>query len=358
MDWKGSPHKWIAEHPERVSHRSFHLNAMASPWVQWTEIIEEFQDAYEEMKKYHDTEKMQAFVNTVLGKTWEEADAEDAGVDDKTVMERAEHYRAEIPDGVLLLTAAVDVQDDRFEVEVKGWARNMENWGIYKTEIYGNMEKSDIWEELEEYLETVFHFEDGRELSIAGVVIDTGGSYTNRVYKWVKAMKDKGKRVYGIKGYAQKEGIPLLYKRTKVDIKEQKKSGREVVVDSTVIRILGVDAGKEDISGWLKIEEPGEGYCHFPSNHGRGYDGEYFKGLFSEKQVYKKVRGIIKKSWVKKSGVRNEPLDLFNYNYACMEILRPVWGDLEDKLNRGINYMKMAKKKARRTRKSQRGMEM
>lgn len=358
-DWKGSPHKWLAQHPERDSHRSFHLNAMASPWVQWKDIISEFQEAYHDMEKYHDTEKLQVFINTVLGETWDEAEANDDNeVDKETLQKRAEHYRADIPDGVLLLTAAVDVQVNRLEVEVKGWSRDMENWGIYKTEIYGNLEKNETWEDLEEYLGTTFCFEDGRELNVAGVAIDTGGSYTNRTYKWIKAMKKKGKRVYGVKGYAQKEGIPLLHKRTKVDIREKTKSGKEVVVDSTTIHILGVDAGKEDISNWLKIEQPGEGYCHFPSNHGRGYDEDYYAGLLSEKQVYKKVRGVMKKSWVKKSGVRNEPLDLFNYNYACMELLRPVWGDLESKLKDGVNYMKEGRRKARQRRKSQGGMKL
>ena len=60
-------------------------------------------------------------------------------------MERAEHYKAEIPEGVLLLTAAVDVQNNRFEVEVKGWARDYESWGIHKTEIYGNLETEEIY---------------------------------------------------------------------------------------------------------------------------------------------------------------------------------------------------------------------
>ena len=62
--------------------------------------------------------------------------------------------------------------------------------------------------------------------------------------------------------------------------------------------------------------------------------------------------------WDKKSGVRNEPLDLFNYNYAPCQILRTVWGELEAKISRGINYMKAGKTARRKTRKSQSGMEV
>ncbi len=358
MDWKESPHKWIAGHPERRWHRSFHLNEMASPWVSWKEIIEDFEAAKRKLDKYHDPNDLKTFKNTVLGESWKETELDENGVDDKTLAKRAEHYDADIPDGVLLLTASVDVQDNRFEVEVRGWARDYETWGIYKKELYGDLEKNKVWDELEEYLETTFYFADGKELSIAATAIDTGGHYTNKTYKWIKYMKKKGKRVYGIKGYSQKPDIPLVYKRTKVDIKEETKSGKEVVVDSTVIHIIGVDAGKEDITKRLTIEEPGEGYCHFPSNPGRGYDKEYYEGLTSEHKIDKEVRGVLKKVWVKKSGVRNEPLDLFNYNYAACEILRPVWGELEAKISRGINYMKAGKTARRKTRKSQSGMEV
>ena len=75
------------------------------------------------------------------------------------------------------------------------------------------------------------------------------------------------------------------------------------------------------------------------------YDEDYFRGLTSEYKIDKMVGGKYKKVWVKKSGVRNEPLDLFNYNYAALMILKPDFDILEDRLKKGINYMKMTRKK-------------
>ncbi len=357
-DWKESEHKWVAGHPERKRHRSFHLNELASPWVQWREIINEYLAAMDEYKRLHDTERLQVFINTTLGETWNEGRLDSGAVTEEILEGRAEHYKADIPDGVLLLTAAVDVQDNRFEIEVRGWARDYETWGIYKTELYGDLEKNEAWKDLEEYLETTFFYADGLGLNIAATAIDTGGSHTTRVYKWVKYMKSSGKRVYGIKGYDGKEKTDLIHKRSVGYIKERTRNGKEVIVDTTELVILGVNTGKEDISSRLKIDVPGEGYCHFPSNKGRGYGHEYYKGLLSENRVTKKVRGVIKKTWVKKSGARNEPLDLFNYNYAACELLRPVWGALEEKIAKGINYMKTVKRAKRRTRKSQNGLEV
>lgn len=353
--WKESRHKWIAAHPERRKSRSFRLNEMASPFVEWSEIIENFNDAMDKLKKFHDTKDLQVFVNTVLGETWDETDYVDDKVDEEKLEDTAESYAADIPDGVLILTAAVDVQDDRFEVEIRGWAREYETWGIYKTEIYGELITDEPWDRLEEFLDQTFYYEDGQELNVAGFAIDTGGHFTNKTYKWIKKMKSKGKKCYGVKGYAGKPDIPLIYKKTVVDITEER-GKKKVVVDRTLIHILGVDSGKDDIMKRLKIEEAGPGYCHFPKEDGRGYDEEYFKGLTSESQITKKVNGMLKKVWVKKSGARNEPLDLFNYNYAAVELLRPEWDKLEEKIRRGINYMKKGKPK-RSYRRSVNGIE-
>lgn len=346
-DWKESNHKWIAAHPERKSHRSFHLNELASPFSNWGKIIDKYKDAYRQMKEKHNPNDMISFVNTVLGKTWQDTDVDESSVTSEILKERAELYRADIPDGVLMLTAAVDVQKDRFEIEIRGWAREYESWGIYKTEIYGNIEQNEIWDELEEYLSQEFSFEDGTRLNVAATAIDTGGDHTNAVYKWLKKMRFCKKNVFGVKGYTgSADGIPLLHKKSKGQIKEKQKNGKEVVVDETDIYILGVNSGKEDIVNRLEINKPGEGYSHFPANAGRGYTDEYYDGLLSEKKVYKKVRGVYKYTWVKKNGVRNEPLDLFNYGYAACKIMRPAWNVLEEKLDKGINYMKARKKKS------------
>lgn len=344
--WKESHHKWIARYPERKTCRSFHLNELASPFVDWAEIIEAFKDANDRFKRLHDPEDLKVFLNTRLGQVFDD-EALGETIDDEELSKRAEAYDGEIPDGVIVLTAAIDTQDNRFEVEVRGWARDYESWGIYKTEIYGELVKQEIWNELEAYLSQTFSFGDGRELNIAAFAIDSGGHHTNEVYKWARKMRKKGKNCYAVKGYAGKNDIELLYRKTIVEIKETRSDGSEYVIDRTVLHVLGVDAGKDSISQRLKIEEPGEGYCHFPKEDGmgRGYDDDYYRGLTSEYQIDKKVGGKFKKVWVKKAGIRNEPFDLFNYNYAAIEILKPDFDVLEERLKKGINYMKMTRKK-------------
>lgn len=332
-DWKSQPHRWIASNPEAKKVRSFHLNELCSPWKKWDEIIDDFRSANEDRKKTGSIEALKVFVNTSLGETWEERGD---GADDDDLLKRREIYSADIPDGVLLITAGVDVQDDRIEIEIVGWSRGYESWGLYKKVINQDPQLDSTWNELEELYDTEMFFQNGTGLMIAAMCIDTGGHHTNQVYRFIKNMAKKNKRIHGIKGYSNTPGIPLIYKKTKVDIKNAKGT----VIDHTEIYILGVDAGKEDIISRLKIADVGPGYCHFPSNQERGYNQTYMQGITSEEKVTKLVKNKLKIVWVKKAGIRNEPLDLRNYAYAAVEILGPNWNSLESKIANGINYMK------------------
>ncbi len=71
-----------------------------------------------------------------MGETWEE-EGEQIETDD--LFKRRERYNCEVPEEVLVLTAGVDVQDDRFEVEVVGWGVDKESWGIKYQVIYGDL---------------------------------------------------------------------------------------------------------------------------------------------------------------------------------------------------------------------------
>lgn len=344
--WKQSAGKYIAKYPERRKKRSFHLNELASPWKHWEDIIQEWKEANQEYKEYGDTYKLQTFINTALGEPWEERGK---SADSNSILDRREEYAAELPDGVLMLTAAVDVQDDRFEIEIVGWGHGYESWGIQYSQLYGDLENAKTWTRLEEYLERELYFQSGSGLLIACTCVDTGGHYTTQCYKWLKAMERKGKRIYGVKGMGGM-GIPLIHRLSRNNSYRVQ------------LFILGVDSGKELIMTRLNIQEKGPGYCHFPLDPQRGYGEEYAKGLNSEQRVTKMKGGRVTIRWEKKvSGGRNEPLDLRNYNTAAAEILQPDFQVLERKVRAGINYMKRSPAKPgtkRRTGAVSRGVQI
>ena len=62
-------------------------------------------------------------------------------MDEAGLISRREAYGSQLPMGVGLMTAAVDIQDDRFEIAVKGWGRGAESWLIEWFTIYGDPAK-------------------------------------------------------------------------------------------------------------------------------------------------------------------------------------------------------------------------
>ncbi len=175
--WKSGQGKWVAK-VENVKVRGFHLNELASPWKRWSTIITEFKEA-----KNGGPERLKAWVNTTLGEAWEE---QGDGVESNDLVNRRERYNCEVPDGVLLLTAGVDVQDDRLEIEVVGWGVGKESWGIEYRAIYGDPGQPAVWQQLDEYLSRTWKYADGAGIGIACVCIDSGGHYTTEVYDFVK----------------------------------------------------------------------------------------------------------------------------------------------------------------------------
>lgn len=319
------PCKWVAENPEAINRgrRSFWVNAFFSPWRSWDEIALKF------LEVHKDPEQFKVFYNTVLGQLWEDrGDLED----EDTMLARRESYGShpdgtpvELPDGVLVLTCGVDTQDDRLEYEVVGHGHYGENWGIKKGVILGDPNDDEVWLRLDDVIDHVYRRSDGRGLTISLTFVDSGGHKTQSVYKHCRDRVHK--RVFAIKGVGG-DGVPFTRPPSKVKIVV---NGR--TIGQTWLYSLGVDAGKADIMGALKVQEPGPKYCHFPRDEGRGYDLAFFNGLLSEKLVLKSERGRTRWTWVKLQGhERNEALDCRNYALAALRVLDPDMDAVEARL--------------------------
>ena len=130
--------------------------------------------------------------------------------------------------------------------------------------------------------------------------VDSGGHYTQQVYNYCRARA--GRKIFAIKGVGG-EGKPIVGRPSKNNIGKVR------------LFAVGSDTAKELVYSRLRIEEPGAGYCHFPSR-----DDEYFKQLTAERLVIRYVRGHAKRVWTKIRN-RNEALDVRCYALAAYSIL-------------------------------------
>lgn len=311
---KHQPAKWIADNPDAYEKgvRSFWLNAFVSPWAEWEKIILEYLNAA------GSTKRLQVIYNTSFGKLWENRDGLE---DEEGMMERREEYPAELPEGVLVLTAGVDTQNDRMEYEIVGHGHFGETWGIEKGIIMGRPDDPETWAMLDEAVfDRTFHFQDGIRLKLSMSFVDEGGHFTQEVR--LRCQERIGKKVFCIKGMpGQDTPYTAPPKKMKITIQNR-------IAGYCWQYQLGVDSGKQIIMDNLKAKTPGPRYCHFPKRDDYGFG--YFQGLLSERLEYdpekKQPWG-----WVKIPGhERNEALDCRNYALAAFKIL-PVNLDAIDR---------------------------
>jgi phage terminase large subunit GpA-like protein len=280
----------------------FHLSALYSPlgWKSWSECVREFLEAR------GDPFKLKVWVNTVLGETWEEAgDVVDLG--SSLAQRTAEEYSAEVPDGVGVLTAGVDVQGDRLECAVYGWGSGEEAWLVAFSQFHGDPGQPKVWSDLDGFLRQKFRHQSRRTLTIECTAVDSGGRHTEQVYQFCKLRQER--RVFPIKGGSER--------------------GREIVGRPSTnnryrakLFVLCVDTAKDVIYSRLRVPVPGPGYVHLP---GAIADADFLEQLTAERPLRKYVRGRGSvRVWTLPEGRRNEALDLTVYALGALYILGPA----------------------------------
>lgn len=295
--------EWRAQ-KETKRHASFHLSGLYSPFMRWRQFVEKFIKAREH-------EDLQTFVNTVLAETWEE---QNLSVSVEQLRARAEEYGSPVPRGGLVLTAGVDVQGDRIEVEVVAWGPGFESWSIDHAVFYGDTTTGSPWGQLDRYLKRTWETHDGSQLGVAATCVDTGGTgdATVTAYDWCAPRFSR--KIFAIKGVGG-WGKSIVRAPTKV-------RGRGV---HRTVRLfsIAVDEAKREVVKHLHRRTRGPYYCHFPADR----DPEWFRQLTAEKLVTRYRKGHPVMSW-EKVRERNEALDLRVYAYAAMRILQPEIGQM------------------------------
>ena len=305
-EWLAGGGKYIAQNPDSKI-AGYHVNVFDHPTRTWEDVRDEFIEANDAAKR-GDYSLLITFVNSCLAETWQERGEV---IESHAFENRREVYNAQLPDGVCVLTMGLDVQDNRFAYEVIGWGVGYESWGIEYGEIFGDTRLPDPWNRIDDLLTRTWSYGNGKRIRISRVAVDTGGHSTTQAYNYCRARQSRG--VYPIKGQGGNK-IPLTRPS-----KTAKEKG---------LFILGVDSIKTEIMTWLKVNMPGNGYCHFPKDTDNvsvnGYDAVYFDMLTAEKRVLvKDKKGFSHYEWHLIKGKRNESFDCRVYARAALRIMSP-----------------------------------
>lgn len=275
--------------------RGYHLSALYAPHglgPSFADLAEQFSQAK------GDPARLKVFLNTRSAETWDVSDGKT--VDHEGLAARAEDrdWREELPGEVVLLTAGVDVQADRVECEVVGWAPGYESWSIAYEIIHGDPKGKELWEALDDVLTRRYLHPTGVTLPIAAVAIDSGYS-ANDTYRYCRPRLKH--RRWAIKGGNHTGQVWPV--RASMGGKWK----------NTPVYAIDESTGKMHVYDRLQIEERGPGFCHFPADR----HDEWYRQLTAEQ--YREVfeRGIKKVKWTQLRK-RNEALDCRVYAYASL----------------------------------------
>jgi phage terminase large subunit GpA-like protein len=293
-------------------HAGFTASKLYSPHITMPKLAAKWIEAEK------DIESRQAFYNTQLALPYKiEATKEIAS---KTLETRSEVWD-NLPDGVLVITAGVDVQSGgdgsmgRLECEVVGWGAGEESWSLGYHAFIGDPAKPDIWNQLDKLLLEPLTRSDGRKMRILAACIDSGGHNTEDVYKYCLART--GRNIWAVKGASDRSGqwSPVWPASEFRSVRRRTRNRKTASGARYRPVIIGVNAAKEAIRQRLLIKEPGPGYCHFPAGRPSGY----YDQLTAERLIIERKAGIMVRRWDLQSHRANEALDVRVYAYAALQ---------------------------------------
>jgi phage terminase large subunit GpA-like protein len=296
--------QWQHDFAERADEIiGFHVNCLYTP-IGLGDTWAENATVWERSKR--DPAKVKVFQNTRLGETTKDPNEK---LDWELIRNRREPFSLRvIPRGVLLLTAGVDVQKDRLELQILGWTKPGRAVTVDYRIIEGDPTRAEVWNDLDEILAGEFVSAGGVKMRLSLTLVDSG--YLQEfVIGFTRTRKARG--IFAAKG-ASAFAAPAIGRPSYVDAKGK----ASVKLDPRGARQyqIGVNALKEALHGKLRADsgteespvQPGDRHFRFSDQ----LPEEYFRQLCAE------VYDPHKRRWIKVYE-RNEVLDTMIYAMAA-----------------------------------------
>jgi len=315
--------QWVATAASRDGTISFTISQLYAPlgWTSWLELAR-LHDSAEEALRHGDHTKMQSFYNARLALCY---DSSRGVTTAEELRARAEPYPPRVvPADALVLTATVDTQPDRLEVQIEAWGPQMEHWVLDHIVLPGSPtmppeQPGSVWRRLDEIIATPLVHASGVLIRISAYGIDSGGANTQDVYNYGAQRRHLGCVI--LKGASRPNRPIIASKPSQQDVEW----GGRVAVGSAELWFVGTDVAKDWLYNRMELTA-GPGAMHF---HNKLTD-DWFEQLTVERKVRKMRGGVVVEVWHKDDHARNEATDLSVYNLAIAFKLRlHTWSALD-----------------------------
>lgn len=300
----------------RSRTRSYWFSGLAQRNRAWGDLVASHVAALRDVEERQDETALRTWWNTSFGAPYRSILAGAQALEPEELKARAEDLPlGRVPAWAGFVTAAVDVQGNRFDVLAQAWGPDgrsqiVDAYQIFKTRAPDGTERlleperrAEDWDLITaQVLRRVWPGEAGAEFRAVRVAVDTGHA-TGQAYEWWHRLRRDedatlGRRVMLVKGSGNRDSPLLSVRRIEMDGKGRKlKRGIALV-------LLNAEALKDQVDLKLRMARPGPGWIHLP----KGLPDRFWEEATAE------VRGA--KGWTKQRQ-RNEAFDLLVYNLAC-----------------------------------------
>lgn len=266
----------------------FWINTLYSPFVRFSEIVEEF------LNSKDDPDKLQNFTNSWLAEPWEDTKLKTSA---DTVLERqTERPEFTAPNWTKFLTAGVDVQETSLYWTIRAWGSYITSQNIAHGQALS-------FQDIEQIMNTPYFTEDGEQLIVALCLIDSGYD-ADSTYDFCALNSDWALPVKG-------SNNPMLshFKLSKINKQGSQAYGMNLV-------LVDGDKYKDMIAGRMKKPNGRGSWMVF-----EGCDREYAEQVTAEHKVNVKSGNRTVQRWVpKRSHIDNHYLDAEVYALAAADI--------------------------------------
>lgn len=306
---------------------SFWMKGPAAAFTSWPKLVTKYLQAEEDFGKTGSQEALKSTVNTDQGEPYIPRGIGSQRLPEDLKAKAIDMPERHVPEDVRCLLATIDVQGNRFEVQVHGVRPGLDLVVIDRFAIQKSKRKDndgdrewvrpgtylEDWDLVtEEVLQKTYPLDDGsgRRMQIKMVGCDSGGKagVTAKAYDYYRTLKKKGMagRFQLLKGGSNPAAPRIMLSYPDSQRKDRKAAARGEIP----VLIMHTDKLKDQLDNMLDRKDPGGGLIQFPE----WLPDSFFVELTVEQKNHKG-------RWENPKQLRNESWDLLAYCLAVMSHL-------------------------------------